>query len=421
FPRESWFSVTLGLVLILLQTVSLGLYRRWIRTLDPTTRKTRARLIAIGVLSLIAGLFPTILLQKVDPDSAKLLLGLSFFAAGTAFLSQPLRSWIFLSTASATALSTFACAITAKREVLLTTQGYGLGITLFLLAIGSALLLRRHFSANGWNITLRLLALSCATILIGRWLSVSFYSSAPLSLITAIAALLTALTLIQQHRAPRIPIPWFLMLVSLAAWTPSMRFTVEHLLPVLTTALGLLIIQRTWPSARIASSLAWPSFTLFLIGGLTYAGHRIVGQGAADSSSTAMAITLGGMLIVASILLARSPKTNPSQQGTALLWIYTLSSIAILFSAFAWNAFAGKEIATALWGVTGISIFLVGLILRLRPHRLTGLIALGLCVIRVFLVDVEDTFYRIIAFAAVSLLLLLIGFLYARFREHVEH
>jgi uncharacterized membrane protein len=70
-----------------------------------------------------------------------------------------------------------------------------------------------------------------------------------------------------------------------------------------------------------------------------------------------------------------------------------------------------------LWGEVAIALFVVGLFARERVYRLVGLAGLALCVPRVFLVDLDSTLYRIVAFVVLGLVLLWVGFSYHRFRH----
>ncbi len=64
-----------------------------------------------------------------------------------------------------------------------------------------------------------------------------------------------------------------------------------------------------------------------------------------------------------------------------------------------------------------IAVFILGLFARERAFRLTGLVGLALCVPRMFFVDLDSTLYRIVAFVALGLVLLWVGFSYHRFRH----
>ena len=82
--------------------------------------------------------------------------------------------------------------------------------------------------------------------------------------------------------------------------------------------------------------------------------------------------------------------------------------------------FGVSQIATACWGITSIAFFIGGLFGGLRAYRMIGLLGLLACIARMFAVDIDDTFFRIIAFAVVALILLGVGFLYTRFRNWIE-
>ena len=73
-----------------------------------------------------------------------------------------------------------------------------------------------------------------------------------------------------------------------------------------------------------------------------------------------------------------------------------------------------------LVGPDSIALFIGGLFGGLRAYRMIGLLGLITCIARMFAVDIDDTFYRLIAFAVVALVLLGVGFLYTRFRRWIE-
>lgn len=132
--------------------------------------------------------------------------------------------------------------------------------------------------------------------------------------------------------------------------------------------------------------------------------------------------TLGLLTLIAGLFMATAPRTKylyPDLRVVAA-WGYPLATLIILYPAWAWEGSPAFDYATALWGVMGVLVFLGGLILRQRPYRIIGLLGLGCCVIRVFAVDIKETFFRIVAFGVLAVVLLLIGYLYARFREFIE-
>jgi uncharacterized membrane protein len=78
------------------------------------------------------------------------------------------------------------------------------------------------------------------------------------------------------------------------------------------------------------------------------------------------------------------------------------------------------NLTAVFWGLSAILLFVSGLFAGLRAYRFTGLIGLVLCVGHIFIWDIQDTFYRIIAFFVIGLVMLAIGFLYHRFRERIS-
>lgn len=88
--------------------------------------------------------------------------------------------------------------------------------------------------------------------------------------------------------------------------------------------------------------------------------------------------------------------------------------LAIMGQA-AWAAYG-----SVVWALGGVAMFLLGLRFRARSHRLLGLLALGLCIPRVFTYDIESTQYRIGAFVVLGVLLLIVGFSYQKFRHLID-
>ncbi len=100
-----------------------------------------------------------------------------------------------------------------------------------------------------------------------------------------------------------------------------------------------------------------------------------------------------------------------------LRWSASVLALALIFHVFAVQRGAVADHATVGWGLAAVAMFLAGLFGRSRPHRLTGLAGLALCVPRAFLVDLDSTLHRIVAFVALGVVLLWVGFSYHRFRH----
>ena len=75
---------------------------------------------------------------------------------------------------------------------------------------------------------------------------------------------------------------------------------------------------------------------------------------------------------------------------------------------------------TPLWGVSAVVVFALGLGARVRPLRIVSLVALAWCVARIFLVDASSALQRIYAFIGVGAVLMVVAFLYHRFRDRIQ-
>ena len=100
------------------------------------------------------------------------------------------------------------------------------------------------------------------------------------------------------------------------------------------------------------------------------------------------------------------------------------SFIGIVFLLLLFLTLSGQEqilrkLVTVCWAACALALVAVGLVERLKPFRIVGLVGLALCLIRVFWVDVQSTTWRIVAFIGLGGLLLVVGFLYTRFAERL--
>ena len=77
---------------------------------------------------------------------------------------------------------------------------------------------------------------------------------------------------------------------------------------------------------------------------------------------------------------------------------------------------------TLSWSLEGIGLLAAGFWLRDRPVRLAGLGLLLLCIAKVFFYDLRnlETFYRILSFIGLGLILLAVSWVHTRFQEQVR-
>lgn len=144
-------------------------------------------------------------------------------------------------------------------------------------------------------------------------------------------------------------------------------------------------------------------------------------QAEGGSLSFLMLAVLTAILIVAYALLAwRLSPGLPIKARRAIQWVHGVLAIVLLFMLFRYQGGALHHYVTALWGISAIGIFLVGLADKVKPLRIIGLCGLALCIPRVFIVDVQSTLYRIAAFGVLGFVLLTVGFLYTKYRDVLE-
>jgi len=131
-----------------------------------------------------------------------------------------------------------------------------------------------------------------------------------------------------------------------------------------------------------------------------------------------------GAVVAIALVAAALPKVLPegrlwasAAMRTARAWIFPAAGLALMFALMLAQQGELLPYVTVGWGVAALAWFGLGLFARERPDRLLGLAGLALCVPRVFLVDLDSTFHRIVAFGALGAVLLWVGFSYHRFRH----
>ena len=77
------------------------------------------------------------------------------------------------------------------------------------------------------------------------------------------------------------------------------------------------------------------------------------------------------------------------------------------------------NLLTIAWAVEGLVILALGFLVRDRTFRLSGLVLLLVCLLKVFLIDLRgvETLYRILSFIVLGAILLVVSFAYTKYRE----
>lgn len=74
---------------------------------------------------------------------------------------------------------------------------------------------------------------------------------------------------------------------------------------------------------------------------------------------------------------------------------------------------------TAAWAIGAVALLVCGFGFGLRGYRMIALSALTVTIARLFLIDIDNTLWRILAFGVTGALLLGIGFLYSRYHKRL--
>jgi hypothetical protein len=171
----------------------------------------------------------------------------------------------------------------------------------------------------------------------------------------------------------------------------------------LTTArVGGVIAART--AVAIVASIGWVLAWL------------LAGKPLAQGWGLGLLAVITAGVAVALLPLLLEPFARP-QTRRRTRWVASAAGLALVFYTFGVQRSPVADFATIGWGIAAVSWFLAGLFARSRPHRLSGLAGLALCVPRAFWIDLDSTLHRIAAFVALGVVLLWVGFSYHRFRH----
>ncbi len=131
---------------------------------------------------------------------------------------------------------------------------------------------------------------------------------------------------------------------------------------------------------------------------------------------TSAGLAANGMLMASGVRCIMGRKITAS---SVMPWFHAAGALLVAFAACTLDRLVSDNLTAVFWGLSAILLFVSGLFAGLRAYRLTGLIGLVFCTGHIFIWDIQDTFYRIIAFFVIGLVMLAIGFLYHRFRERI--
>ncbi len=145
----------------------------------------------------------------------------------------------------------------------------------------------------------------------------------------------------------------------------------------------------------------------------------VVGQADGFSFGSAVVLAAAGLLALLPWWVESGDQPPDRAQRRSLSWLTGAGALGLIYFAMAWQVGVLAPYVTVGWGIAAIGLFVGGLFVRWRPYRLLGLAGLLVCIPRVFFVDLQSAFYRIIAFVVLGVVLLWVGFSYHRFRHLV--
>ena len=191
----------------------------------------------------------------------------------------------------------------------------------------------------------------------------------------------------------------------------------ELLMMALAVAGVLIALLRRWPGLRTA--LVWGMVYVVLAG-----GEFLSEFGRSGARSSNLFLTLSILTAVCAAALAmlapRLDRTLAPRRLLAIQWAFGALALGMLLFVFVSRTGTAANYTSVFWGLSAIALFVAGLADRIKPFRVLGLVALALCIGRVFLVDIQSTVYRIAAVAAIGCVLLAVGFLYNKYRDVIE-
>lgn len=207
--------------------------------------------------------------------------------------------------------------------------------------------------------------------------------------------------------------------------TNSDRALVRVTAPWLGSAFALVALWMLLPTAYVCSAFGALAILMAEAGFATQTRH-LVWNGRAVSLVAAVSLfglafqrtgvvvtNCAGIAIVQLMLLFRSRKLS---LASAHGYVASLIVAGMLLDQ------VSGGMLTLSWSLEGIGLLALGFTARERTLRLSGLAVLLICIGKVFLYDLRnlETLYRILSFVGLGAVLLLVSWIYTRFKEQLR-
>jgi hypothetical protein len=217
---------------------------------------------------------------------------------------------------------------------------------------------------------------------------------------------------------------------SVALWAAENRFDAleqTRLFEVASSAGALFLAEFLWkilPSSAHGPALAAEALALCFFGGRVRRSALVwqscavaaVAFGLSWTGFPSPAPILAGAAMAACFYAGQllSPRGGPARLYYSLLGTGVIS--ALLYREVSGG---GRTVA---WGIEGLALLAAGFPLRDRVLRVSGLVLLLFCILKLFIYDLSylDTLPRIFSFIVLGLILVGVSWIYTRFREYVQ-
>ena len=188
----------------------------------------------------------------------------------------------------------------------------------------------------------------------------------------------------------------------------------------ITAPLAALLVWRPGLTPMLFCAVLFSAYAHIRCYDLTLRSAATTGLLAYDARYFWTSVGTGILALGYGVLAGRLPHGFSRKTLSTLQAIHASAAVILLFLVFYLQGGRLHNYTTVLWGVSSIGILLAGLAERSKPLRIVGLTGLALCLPRAFLADIVSTWHRILAFGVLGFVLLLVGYLYNRFRALIE-
>ena len=133
----------------------------------------------------------------------------------------------------------------------------------------------------------------------------------------------------------------------------------------------------------------------------------------------------GILLMILWLLIGGYTRVKPhpmlSDKGqTVLAWFSGSVAYLVFAAAFDYPLLNWERLYTPFLGAFSIGLIVLGIVLKSRPYRFVAMLTFLVPLFRLFVYDIRETLYRIIAFAVLAVVLTIVGFLYQKFSSRIE-